>query len=346
FPVANEVSIRDGLMHSFASMWYGGAPALRGEEAFRGRALESAFFSSVAIGGLLSGQPPSSVENHVKNARASAVEFRGLSDSHAVSALILSGMMGVLLPDRESRAAGRRSLDEAEAIFESLADKDPLVGVILTFRRQVEDLALLDAASVCPLPSSRTSPAVRPSSLSSTLARPAVPRKGGGKPRPVVAGRASSSPSVSSGPRPPLSPGTTVGGDGESGGVLRGPRKGGGVAHTDEGKAIIAGLDGGRGGFPLTEPAHPSFVVADALLLSVRFMREESAGGISRLRHVHDFVASELNRLVPGKAGALVLVSLAGTLLAVKTRLQLTDGMLPMAELITVMLTKCPGWGR
>lgn len=85
---------------------------------------------------------------------------------------------------------------------------------------------------------------------------------------------------------------------------------------------------------------------ATALLLSIRFMREEGAGGISQLRHVHDFVASELNRLVPARAGALVLISLAGTLLAIKTRLQLSDGMLPMAELTTAMLAKCPGWGR
>lgn len=83
-----------------------------------------------------------------------------------------------------------------------------------------------------------------------------------------------------------------------------------------------------------------------ALLLSLRFMREEGNGGISQLRHVHDFVASELNRLVPARAGALVLISLAGTLIAIKTRLQLTDGMLPMAELTTAMLAKCPGWGR
>lgn len=91
---------------------------------------------------------------------------------------------------------------------------------------------------------------------------------------------------------------------------------------------------------------HTNAPTRAALLLSVRFMREEGAGGISRLRHVHDYVASELNRLVPAKAGALVLISLAGTLLAVKTRLQLTDGMLPMAELVTVMLNKCLGWGR
>lgn len=65
-----------------------------------------------------------------------------------------------------------------------------------------------------------------------------------------------------------------------------------------------------------------------------------------RLRHVHDFVASELNRLVRLKAGAMVLISLAGVLLGIKTRLQLTDGMLPAAELTLAMLQECPGWAR
>lgn len=244
-------------MHSFAGMWYGGAPALRGQEAFRGRALECAFFSSMAIGGLLSGQPPESVQNHVKSARASVVEFRGLSDGHAVSALVLSGMMGVLLPDRESREAGRRSLDEAEAIFGSLAEKDPLAGVILAFRRQVEGLALLDPASMCPPP---PPPSPR-SSSSSSRGRPAAPRRAVSN---LTAGGTKATASSASEPRPPVPPGAS--GGRESG---RGPRKydgSGGVAHTEEGKAIIAGLDFGRGegkGSPPTQPAHPSFVVAD-----------------------------------------------------------------------------------
>lgn len=82
------------------------------------------------------------------------------------------------------------------------------------------------------------------------------------------------------------------------------------------------------------------------MLLGVRYTGQHGGGDSSRLRHVHDYVASELNRLVPAKAGAMVLVSLAGTLLGIKTRLQLTDGMLPAAELTSAMLHKCPGWGR
>ena len=99
--------------------------------------------------------------------------------------------------------------------------------------------------------------------------------------------------------------------------------------------------------------AHPNprvvtrlVVASSALLLGVRYTGQHGGGDSSRLRHVHDYVASELNRLVPAKAGAMVLVSLAGTLLGIKTRLQLTDGRLPAAELTSAMLHKCPGWGR
>lgn len=148
FPVADEVSIRDGLMYSFAGMWYGDTDALRGQEARRGRALECALFSSVAIGGLLSGCPPETIAKHVATAQASMVEFRGLSDRHAVSALILHGMMNVLLPLSGSNAEGRKSLDEAQAIFESMPDRDPLLSVILAFRRQVENLSLLKVDTI------------------------------------------------------------------------------------------------------------------------------------------------------------------------------------------------------
>ena len=150
--MADEVSIRDGLMYTFAGLWYGQAPSLRGQEALRARALECAFFSSVAIGGLLTGCPLSMVSNHVASAQASVAEFRDLSDRHAVSALVLSGMMNILLPKPGSNAEGRRSLDKAQEIFDSLPEKDPLVSVILTFRRQVEGLSRLSADTFTPPP--------------------------------------------------------------------------------------------------------------------------------------------------------------------------------------------------
>lgn len=300
FPVANEVSIRDGLMHSFAGMWYGGAPALRGQEAFRGRALECAFFSSVAIGGLLSGYPVDMVKNHVENAQASVVEFRGLSEKHAVSALILSGMMNILLPP-EAKAAGanagadadgRRSLDEAEAIFEALPEKDPLVGVILTFRRMVEGLAGIDPATLCPSSSSSSPPpSLLPSSSSSSssssslacsTAAPAGKAQRKRSPPPAAAASKASSTS----PSEPSAAGASGGGGGGEGD--RESRSSGsssedhaagrtrtrvalssisdGVALTAEGKAILAGASVCRGDnkcAPLGQPAHPSFVASD-----------------------------------------------------------------------------------
>ncbi|CAM9427975.1 unnamed protein product, partial [Ectocarpus fasciculatus] len=343
FPVADEVSIRDGLMHSFAGMWHGGAPSLQGQEASRGRTLECAFLSSVAIGGLLSGQPPEAMASHVESAQASAAGCRGLRDKQAASALVLSGMMNMLLPGERSSAAGRRSLDEAEAIFEALPEREPVVAAILTFRRQVESIALIDAATLCPAP---RSPPLSSSNGPSTSRKP--PRKAVAPPRassssPEADGADASGGDVS----PSGGKGLAVAGAASTSAAAT---AGDGEAYTDEGRSILAGVDVVRRDSkcsPLAaQPAHPSFVVADALLLTVRFMRGEGTGGISQLRHVHDFVASELNRLVPARAGALVLISLAGTLLAIKTRLQLTDGMLPMAELTTAMLTKCPGWGR
>lgn len=432
-------------MHSFAGMWYGGALALRGQEAFRGRALECAFFSSVAIGGLLLGHPAEMVANHVASAQASVVEFRGLADKHAVSALILCGMMNILLPGSAASADGKRTLDEAETVFESLPDKDPLVAVILSFRRQVEGLTLLDMATMCPPFSSSCSSSSSPRGDAAAAAVKASSTKS------TEGESSSSSPKVSSSFS--QLPVTDASGDGSAG--TRGDsasnaasRSFNGMVHTEEGKAILgSNFDVNRGDSkctPAVQPAHPSFVVADgkrsawrlvwrfvrglhavgkthlvsrgtvqaidqegpssppcppteptpvcpphpkpcllflryhrippppfchpctcacrclafsclhlflsllsaALLLSVRFMRKQGVGGISKLRHVHDFVAMELNRLVPARAGALVLISLAGTLLAIKTRLQLADGMLRMAELITAMLAKCPGWGR
>lgn len=65
-----------------------------------------------------------------------------------------------------------------------------------------------------------------------------------------------------------------------------------------------------------------------------------------RLRQVHDFVSSEMNRLVQGKAGAVVLSLLAGLLIGIKTRLGISDGMLPAAELMSALLRKCPGLAR
>lgn len=288
-------------MHSFAGMWYGGAPALRGQEAFRGRALECAFFSSVAIGGLLSGYPADMVKNHVESAQTSVIEFRGLADKHAVSALVLSGMMNILLPPgadagagagagSSANAEGRRSLDEAEAIFESLPEKDPLVGVILTFRRMVEGLGAIDPATLCPSQppslsrSSSSSSSTTCSSSSSSSFPPSTAGKAarkhrGGPPSAGATAKAST-------PSDPPAIGASRGGK-ASGGSKGAAAASEGVALTEEGKAILAGADVGRGDnkcAPLAQPAHPSFVASDGesqaeynrafffFALSLRFM--------------------------------------------------------------------------
>jgi len=254
-------------MHSFAGMWYGGTPALRGQEAFRGRALECAFFSSVAIGGLLTGHSPDMVKNHVESAQLSVVEFRGLADKHAVSALILSGMMNILLPPGATTAAaagggaggttnanadGRRSLDEAEEIFKSLPEKDPLVGVILSFRRLVESLASVDAAALCPPPYRGS---VSPDRSSSTSPAPA--KKLSKRQRVAAAAVTGASAGGSEG----SAEGKQVAVASAISALISD-----GVAHTEEGKAILAGQDISRGDtkcVSMGPPAHPSFVASD-----------------------------------------------------------------------------------
>ncbi len=300
-------------MHSFAGMWYGGKPALRGQEAFRGRALECAFFSSVAIGGLLTGHPPDMVKNHVESAQLSVVEFRGLADKHAVSALILSGMMNILLPPTATTAApavaggdgtgaggaggtmnaneaGRRSLDEAEEIFGSLPEKDPLVGVILSFRRLVEGLASVDAGALCPPSDCSSSPTALP--YQSSSAGPTPAKKLSKRQRGAAAAAAVAAAAPKASPSEEVPPATAVAvaseGEGVGGGSDGGTASGGGsecsaggkqaaapaisalisdgVAHTEEGKAILAGLDIGRAEAkcaPIGPPAHPSFVASD-----------------------------------------------------------------------------------
>ena len=140
-------------MHCFIGLWNSSSSKLQGHEALRARALECSFFSSVAIGGLISGCPASMLSAHVDTAHAAVAEIRGLSDKHAVSAQILHGMLYILLPSPGSNAEGRRSLDEAHATFESLQHKPPLVSLVLAFDRQVESLRYMGMDTLCRSPS-------------------------------------------------------------------------------------------------------------------------------------------------------------------------------------------------
>lgn len=81
------------------------------------------------------------------------------------------------------------------------------------------------------------------------------------------------------------------------------------------------------------------------MFLGIRFLAGCGDGNV-RLRQVHDFVSSEMNRLVEAKVGAVVLSLLAGLLIGIKTRLGISDGVLPAAELVSTLLRKCPGLAR
>jgi len=68
--------------------------------------------------------------------------------------------------------------------------------------------------------------------------------------------------------------------------------------------------------------------------------------GSSSYEQVHDYLASELDRLVRMGAGALVLNGVADLLIVAKARLLRTDALFPLADLISNNLHQLPGLGR
>lgn len=62
--------------------------------------------------------------------------------------------------------------------------------------------------------------------------------------------------------------------------------------------------------------------------------------------HVHDYLGAELQRLMQVEAGGVVLATLTGALLGIKSRLARVDGLLPLAELVLSLFTECPGLAR
>lgn len=82
-----------------------------------------------------------------------------------------------------------------------------------------------------------------------------------------------------------------------------------------------------------------------ALLLGIRFSRDR--GDVAtRLRHLHDFAVSELNRFKADKAGAVAELALSGVLLGVQIRLGRLDGILDTAKCSSELLHACPGLAR
>lgn len=82
-----------------------------------------------------------------------------------------------------------------------------------------------------------------------------------------------------------------------------------------------------------------------ALFLSIRYANVTERGRRGLMR-VHDYMVSEITSLVRAQVGALVLSVLAGLLMGVKARLGVTDGLLPLAKLVSAKLHKCPGLAR
>lgn len=139
--MVDEVSIRDGLVHAFVGRWtteHLGTP--HGPEVMRGHALECMLLSSMAIGGLLLGCPPKMVARHMAGAQRCLAKFRGLSEQCVVSSLILYGVSNALVSVAGSGAEYRKSMDEARTIFDSLEEKDPVVGAFIAYRATCDNL--------------------------------------------------------------------------------------------------------------------------------------------------------------------------------------------------------------
>lgn len=144
------MSIRDGLMHAFTGLWNSKSlETLPGGEAMRGNALACTLFSSIAIGGLLLGCPPTAVADHMASASGCLEKFHGLSsDKFAVSALILYAMSNALLPSAESsRARYHENMDKARAMSSCLPKEDPFVSAILAYRTVSDGLDVLSMAA-------------------------------------------------------------------------------------------------------------------------------------------------------------------------------------------------------
>ena len=85
-----------------------------------------------------------------------------------------------------------------------------------------------------------------------------------------------------------------------------------------------------------------SCAVPAALVLVYRFV-VASGDTDAGWWHVHDFIAAEMTRLDPIKPGALVMITLGGSLIASKAEVFTSDGMLAVAELVLSMFQTCPG---
>ena len=109
-------------------------------EVMRGNAFECILLSSMAIGGLMMGCPQSMVARHIDGARQCLAKFRGLSEQCAMTAMMLYGLSHAFQPPVDSNVEYRANMDEAQAIFNTFPEKDPLVAAFLTYRATCDNL--------------------------------------------------------------------------------------------------------------------------------------------------------------------------------------------------------------
>lgn len=87
---------------------------------------------------------------------------------------------------------------------------------------------------------------------------------------------------------------------------------------------------------------HP---VRTALLLGIRFSKDR--GDVNtRLRHLHKFASSELDRFSTEKAGTVALLALCGVQMGVQIRLGLPDAVLGTAKKVSALISSAPGLVR
>lgn len=144
--MANDGSIREGLVHAMSTLQHRGSLAeqLPEEKQDRhGQALQCSLFSSFAIGGLLLGYPVADVSRYLESARLCRERIRGLADQSAVSALILYANAHAFVGSRESREEYREGMNDADAISRALPDEDPFVSSFSEYRRHMDNAHLL-----------------------------------------------------------------------------------------------------------------------------------------------------------------------------------------------------------
>ena len=114
-------------------------------------AIECTLFSAMAIGALLLGTPESAVSRHMAAARRTLTKSSGLREQPALSALLLYGLANALLPPRTGADHGQQQqeeeeqqqqqlMDDAQAVYDELPNKDPLANAFLVFRATNENL--------------------------------------------------------------------------------------------------------------------------------------------------------------------------------------------------------------